>query len=166
MIYPRTELELAAAEEAFRRLGDLARDPSEGLDAVGRVLKTKAQLGFHTGTDPYGNPWAPLKSRSGQPLRDKGHLMNSFDYQVEGNSVVIGTNLPYAPTHQHGAVIKPKSADPKGRLFFLVNGVPVFAKSVTIPAREMLPLNGLPTDWEEDAVDALGAVIIGQWNAA
>lgn len=164
MIEPRIELKSEAVLAAFARLNEFARDPREGLDAIGRVLKTKTQLGFHTGTDPYGTPWAPLKSRSGQPLRDKGHLMDSFDYRVEGNSVVVGTNMPYARTHQHGAVIKPKSTDAKARLFFMVGGVPVFAKSVTIPAREMLPLSGLPPDWEADVVDAIGDVIMNKWD--
>jgi phage virion morphogenesis protein len=163
MIEPRIEIDSAEVTAAFNRLLQFARDPREGLDAVGRVMKTKVQLGFHTGTDPYGKPWAPLKSRSGQPLRDSDNLMGSFDYHVEGNSVEIGTNMPYAPTHQHGATIRPKSSDPKARLFFLVNGVPVFAREVKIPPREMLPLDGLPADWEEDIVDAIEGVIADQW---
>lgn len=165
MIEPRIEIESAEATAAFNRLLQFARDPREGLDAIGRVLKAKVQLGFHTGTDPYGRPWAPLKSRSGQPLRDKGHLMNSYDYQVEGNSVVLGTNLMYAPTHQFGATIKPKGGDPKSRLFFLVNGRPVFAREVKIPPREMLPLDGLPADWDADIADAVGKVIADKWSA-
>jgi phage gpG-like protein len=164
MTAPLIVIDDTEVNAAFRRLHDLGSDPREALDAVGRVVKSKAQLGFHNGTDPYGRPWAPLKSRAGQPLRDKGHLMNSFDYRVEGNSVVIGTNLSYARVHQDGATIRPKGGGAKDRLRFLVNGRAVFAKEVTIPPREMLPLSGLPADWSEDIVDALLGAIRRRWN--
>jgi len=78
MINPSVEIDSTAVLAAFNRRSALASDPRAGLDAVGRVLKIKAQLGFESGTDPYGKPWAPLKSRSGQPLRDKGDLMGSY----------------------------------------------------------------------------------------
>ncbi len=161
----KTEVFAGDAQRAFAQLSLLGRDPTDALDAVGRVLKTRVQLSFHSGTDPYGRPWAPLKSRSGQPLRDKGHLMGSFDYRVEGNSVEIGTNMAYARVHQFGATIRPKSSDPKARLRFLVNGVPVFVKEVTIPPREMLPLNALPQDWSDDVTAVVADVIGRKWSA-
>lgn len=164
MIEPRIEIRDEQVMAAFGRLQQFARDPREGLEAIGRVIKSKVQLGFHTGTDPYGRPWAPLKSRAGQPLRDKGHLMSSYDYNVSGNSVDIGTNNPHAPVHHHGAVIRPKSSDPDARLRFMVNGVPVFAREVTIPARQQLPLDGLPQDWSDDVSEAISRVITDQWN--
>ena len=149
---------------AFNRLLAIGEDPRRALDAVGRVLKTNIQLGFTTGTDPYGRQWAPLKARQGQPLKDKGHLMNSIDYQVEGDSVVVGTNMPYAPTHQFGAVIEAKNAK---ALRFFVNGRPVFVgrgHKITIPAREMFPLEGLPQDWSDDSQQAILDVIDGAWS--
>lgn len=161
---PVVHINSTEVDAAFRHLQDLARDPREALDAVGRVVKSKVQLGFHNSTDPYGQPWAPLKTRAGAPLRDKGHLMNSFDYRVEGNSVVIGTNLSYARVHQDGATIRPKGGGAKDRLRFLVNGRPVFAKEVTIPPREMLPLNGLPQDWSDDIAGAMVDVIRRRWR--
>lgn len=163
----KTEVFAGDAQRAFAQLSLLGRDPTDALDAVGRVLKTRVQLSFHSGTDPYGRPWAPLKSRSGQPLRKSsaGGLMDSYDYRIEGATVVIGTNKSYAPVHQFGATIRPKSSDPKARLRFLVNGVPVFAKEVTIPPREMLPLNGLPQDWSDDVTAAIGDVISRKWSA-
>lgn len=166
MTYPIVEISSDEALAALVRLAELGRDPRDAFEAIGRVMKTKVQLGFHNSTDPYGRPWAPLKWRSGQPLRNSsaGGLMDSFDYQVDADGVEIGTNKPYAPTHQHGATIRPKSNDPKSRLRFMVNGAPVFAREVTIPAREMLPLDGLPRDWEEDVVDAVEGVISSRWG--
>lgn len=164
MIAPRVVIDNRAVDAAFDRLLSMAGDPREGLNAVGRVVKAKIQIQFATGTDPYGRQWRPLKSRGGQPLRDKGLLMSSFDYAIEGHAVVIGTNLEYAPVHQFGATIRPKSSDPKARLRFMVNGKPVFAREVTIPPREMLPLDGLPPDWEQDIVAAMGDVVGARWQ--
>jgi len=145
--------------EVLKRFNDLiamGEDPAPALNAVGRVLKTRIQDGFITGTAPDGRPWAPLKSRAGQPLVDKGHLKNSIDYRVEGNSVVVGTNLPYAPVHQFGAKIEAKSGKV---LRFYVEGRPVFVKRVTIPERPFMPEDRLPADWGTDVIDAIADVI-------
>lgn len=184
MAQVKIDIDDRAVTEAFNRLLAIGEDPRQALDPVGRVLKTKTQLGFATGTDPYGRQWAPLKARQGQPLRDKGHFMNSIDYQVEGDSVVVGTNLSYAATHQFSAVIEPKpgkfwqtqhtSVGKRGprqftvtqpaKLAFMVNGKLVFANKVTIPAREIFPLEGLPQDWSDDALQAIRDVIDRAWS--
>ncbi|MBX9812229.1 MAG: phage virion morphogenesis protein [Burkholderiales bacterium] len=158
------ELHDQAVQAAFNRLLAAAEQPDAALNAIGRVLKTHIQLGFHTGTDPYGQKWAPLKTRSGQPLRDKGHLMGSIDYQVEGNSVTIGTNMSYAPTHQFGATIEAKNAK---ALRFIVEGKPVFigrGHKITIPPRTMFPLDGLPGPWRDDIVETVIDLLAGEWN--
>ena len=160
----KIEIQDRDVTEAFNRLLAMGENPAPALDAIGRLLKSKLQLGFITSTDPYGRPWAPLKTRQGLPLRDKGHLMNSIDYRVEGASVEVGTNLPYAPTHQFGAVIEAKGAK---ALRFFVNGKPVFVgrgHKITIPAREMFPTEGLPPDWAADSLDVIGEVLRRAWR--
>jgi phage gpG-like protein len=156
------EINDSAVLAAFNRLLRMGEQPAPWLNAVGRVLKTRVQMGFHTGTDPYGRPWKPLTSRQGQPLRNSGRLMNSVTYQVEGTSVVIGTNVKYAPTHQFGATIVPKQ---KPSLKFMVNGHWVSVKKVTIPARPMFPLNGLPAPWSDDIVAELGDFATQQFKS-
>lgn len=147
---------LGPVVDAFNRLIELGENPGPGLEAIGRILKTRMQLGFKSGTDPQGRPWALLKVRSGQPLRDKGRLMNSIDYAVEGNAVEIGTNVAYALTHQKGATIEAKRAR---ALRFFVAGKPVFVRKVTIPPRPLVPEGSLPAAWAEDAVAAVQEVI-------
>jgi len=160
MTFPRIDIDDGDVVEALNRLLALGEDLSPALSAVGRVLKARIQEGFQSGTDPYGLPWAPLKFRSGQPLLDRGHLMASVDYQVERDSVEIGTNRAYAPVHQFGATI-----EARGRaLRFFVEGRPVFVKRVTVPARPMFPLEGLPEDWETDALEAIGEVVRDTWS--
>ncbi len=77
---------------------------------------------FAEGHDPDGNPWLPLKhprARTGgggedKPLRDRGPLLASLVGQsAEGHVeeltdtlLELGTNLPYAHTHQQGSTIK------------------------------------------------------------
>lgn len=161
---PSVKIEVRDQEvtAALSRVIALGEDPSPVLDALGRQVKTNVQLGFVAGTDPYGRPWAPLKLRSGQPLRDKGHLMNSIDYQAEGNSVVIGTNMSYAPTHQFGATIEAK---PGKRLVFMGPGnALIFAKKVTIPARPMFPTEGLPPQWRDDLTGVIGDMMRRAWR--
>ncbi len=160
----KIEIESRSVTEALNRLLAAGEDLNPILNALGRQIKTNVQLGFQTGTDPYGGQWAPLKTRQGQPLRDKGHLMNSIDYQVEGASVEVGTNMPYARTHQFGATIEAKSAK---ALRFFVNGKPVFVgrgHKITIPAREMFPTEGLPPDWAADSLDVIGEVLRRAWE--
>jgi phage virion morphogenesis protein len=161
MTVPRIEIDDRDVVSALNRLIAVGESPAPALNAVGRVLKSKIQMGFQTSTDPLGRTWAPLKSRRGQPLRDKGHLMGSIDYQVEGNSVVVGTNKLYAPVHQFGAKIEAKAGKV---LRFFVEGRPVFVKRVTIPARPFLPQDRLPDAWGDDSLDAIGEVVRGAWE--
>jgi len=159
----RIEVQDAPVREALSRLVAMGENPAPALHAIGRLFKEKTQRGFQTSTDPYGRPWAPLKVRSGQPLLDKGHLLNSIDYQVEGNSVEIGTNNPHALTHQKGATIVPTK--PGGVLVFPgPDGKLIFAKKVTIPARMIFPTDGLPEDWSAEALDAIGDAMRATWD--
>lgn len=134
------------------------------MQVVGRKIKTKVQLGFRTGTDPWGKPWAALSplSRHGQPLRNTGRLLQSITAQVAGDGVEIGTNLQadgvkFPAVHQFGAVITPKVAK---YLRWMSPVGPIRAKKVTIPARPFLPLDAggatdLPAQWAEDVLLSL-----------
>jgi phage gpG-like protein len=108
---------------------------------------TLLDLQFRESRDPYGNPWTPLASRRGQPLRDTGqHLQNTINYQVMGNNLGVGIGFRYAATHQFGAAIRPVRAK---KLRFKIDGRDVFADEVEIPARPLLPLDGLPPVWNK-----------------
>lgn len=155
----KIEINDGGVVEALNRLLAIGEDLNPVLNALGQKLEDRTKEGFATSTDPYGRQWAPLKTRQGKPLLDRGQLLGSISYQVEGNSVEIGTNMPYAPTHQFGATIEAKDAK---ALRFFVDGHPVFVgrgHKITIPAREMFPTEGLPPDWETDAMDAIADVV-------
>lgn len=155
----KIEIDSRAVTEAFNRLLAVGQDLNPILNALGRKLEDRVKDGFETSTDPYGRPWAPLKVRQGQPLKDTNALLESITHQVDGNSVEIGTSMPYAPPHQWGATIEATNAK---ALRFFVNGQPVFVgrgHKITIPQREMFPTEGLPADWEADSMDAIADVL-------
>lgn len=153
-----------AVQQGLAQLQQQGGDLKPTLEVVGRKLKTKVQLGFRSAQSPWGQKWAPLKLRSGQPLRDTGaNLYGRLTYQIGqdegGFHVDVGTNFKYAPVHQFGAVIKPVKA--KMLRFMGPNG-PIFAKQVVIPARPFLPITAdgmldLPEAWATDVLKALQA---------
>ena len=148
------------------------------LGALGRVLVTRIKLGFQSGTAPHGAPWRPLVLRAGQPLLDTGRLRNSITSKIDGDRVLVGTNLTYSHdgktwsagrVHQFGATVLPVKAKmlrvpfggsvggakPKGFLFL---------EKAVIPARPFMPLNkagnvDLPESWKVSALNAMAAVL-------
>jgi len=139
------EIQDARVQAALTKLQGEMSGLQPMLEEIGAELKKKVQLNFRSSTSPDGKPWAPPKARQGKPLVDKGRLRNSIDYQVDRDSVTIGTNLVYAALQNFGGVIKPKNGK---ALSFVVGGRRVFVKhAITIPAREFLPTSGLPASW-------------------
>jgi phage gpG-like protein len=128
-----------------------------GNDLVEGVIADQ----FKQGKDPYGNAWKKLAFRQGQPLRDSGTLSASFMAKEEGDKVIVGTPVSYAPIHQKGMVItaKPNNAGTnsigkrygaKALKFKGGSGGFIYAKKVTIPARPILPEEGnLPASYRE-----------------
>ncbi len=131
------------------------------------LLSSESKKCFDESRGPDGSPWAALKrprdrqrdqkgkkagGGSGQkPLRDTLLLMLSVTARGEGHkeeigptSLVWGSNLPYAGTHQEGRTVQvPEIARPRGTKALAWKdgaGKMVFrrharAHSVTIPAR-------------------------------
>jgi phage virion morphogenesis protein len=82
------------------------------MEKIGATVEGFTRLRFVRQTDPWGTPWKPLsqttiarrRKGSNVPLRDTGRLMNSITHRViSNNTVEVGTNVKYAPTHQFGA---------------------------------------------------------------
>lgn len=156
------EVNDAGARAKLKALGAAAGDMRPVFATVGRSIANRIRLCFKLGIDPWSNPWAALKIRKGQPLRDTGRLNRSIVANPDQTGVTIGTNVKHAAVHQFGAVITPKK--PGGRLVFPgPGGRMVFAKKVTIPARPFMPLKknstvvALPPAWSADVTRALRA---------
>lgn len=170
---------------AIDRLLAATDDLTPVMQAIGGVLVNRIRTDFDQSQDPYGNPWAPLKFRNGQPLRDTGRLRNSIDFDVPGTNVVeVGTNVAYAPVHQFGAKIPAHGGDTPstpGNVSidgFVASGAPVLlfsaggriiaAKRVEIPARPFFPTEdgGLPDSWGGDILDTLNGYFLNEALAA
>ena len=152
------------AQERIRKLDALASNPRGAFESVGRVLVNRIRLCFKLGVDPFGKPWAALRFRKGQPLRNTGRLNRSITASADSTGVTVGTNLIYARVHQFGATIEPVKS--KRLVFPGPGGRMIFAKKVTIPARPFMPLRRgvigaeLPPDWSADVARALRAYFI------
>lgn len=158
------EIDDHALNDAFNRLLQAGGKPGPMLQGIGAALENNLRLQFVTSTDPYGAPWAPLKSRQGRPLLNTGtHYRDRITFKVEGDTLTVGTNFEYAKTHQYGATIVPKE---KPALKFMVNGHWVSVKKVTIPARPLFPLHGLPDAWREDIIDVMKGMVGAAWDGA
>ena len=155
--------------ELTRRLGDI----TPVLNEIGDSVASDVRLSFVSGRSPYGEPWPPLRFRSGQPLRDTGRLMNSITYRVGKNHVEIGTNVCYAPVHQYGATIKASPGQPgrnrcgvrRGAPFLVFRGMggeTILAKEVRIPPRPFLPdERGLPPTMRRNVLNVINRYLTG-----
>lgn len=183
----RAQAKLAALESAVSNKAPM-------YAAIGAAIRTRILLCFKLGIDPWGTPWRAIRFRApagktnakgkfkptkrgaaqiqgnsngsaGKPLVDTGDLRASISVKADDQGVTIGTNKISARVHQFGAEIKPKSA--KRLAFPGPNGMVIFAKKVTIPARPYLPVRSvnvvdLPPVWSQLAVARIRAHLIEQ----
>lgn len=129
------------------------------LESLGALIdsQTRRRIQYEQ-TAPDGTPWpawSPLyaATRHGNQslLSSSGHLVDSLQHLVDGDSVLVGSPLVYARIHNRGGIIKPK----KGKsLKFRIGGQFVTVKQVTIPRREYLGIS------DENAED-INADVIG-----
>lgn len=144
------------AQALVAAFGQLAGDGKIKLQKqLGETAIAQAALGIRRSENPYGDPFAPLTSRTGIPLRGTGNnIQRSWTAgQETPTSFVFGNRFKYLATHQYGAVIKPVKAK---ALAFQVERAPkkgskfVYAQKVTIPRRQMVPemdTGGLGPRW-------------------
>ncbi|KAB8123995.1 phage virion morphogenesis protein [Komagataeibacter medellinensis] len=141
--------DMAGIRDGLTRMAAVGRNPHRLLEAIGLGLETSTRERMRDGVDPDGVKWesyAPLnplyeqgKKGSGILLGPDLHLYNSIRSGVDGNAVVVGTDVKYGRVHQYGAIIQPKK---ELQLSFMMGGVLVHASSVHIPARPYLGFSG------------------------
>ncbi len=133
------EVDHSGVQQSLQKLADALEDTKPVLMGVGELLRNSASDRFKTQTSPDGMPWEPLQHwyKDQKPKnKDKiltlnGYLQSYLAFQVEGDAVLVGSNLEYAAIHQFGGTIRPR--DKKA---LAVGGGLV--SSVTIPARPYL----------------------------
>ena len=115
-------------------------DDTQGLfNHIGEVLLDIHESRFNAQESPDGIPWQSLSPwyRESKPKqKDKiltldGTLRSTLHWQIDGDTLLFGTNMIYGAIHQYGGTIKPVTAKALN-----VGGRPV--KQVVIPARPWL----------------------------
>jgi phage gpG-like protein len=167
-------------------------EPSAALEAIGAMMAADSQQAFKDQRFG-GEPWPPRRVPSvmgviadfaagkkspparrfeGRPaLVDTGALRRSITYETDGKTVSVGSNLPYADTHQTGGPTESetitKSVQDLLSKWLAKSGKPwerVFRKYTTkkwegetikgsVPAR---PFVGLTDETEADIAGVLG----------
>ena len=147
------QTELAKLIHGLQELAD-KRYLTQMNQSLGAETLALTKGGFDASEDPYGQAWAPV-SRGGLPLRKTGRLKNAFAYVGSGEHLELLNNLPYANMMQYGTAglpggkLTPKTAKALAFKMPGAKGGTVFAKSVVIPGRKMVPDEGdLPPKWE------------------
>lgn len=162
-------------QQLIERAGDLR----DALGEIGEIVSASTQARFGQGVDPSGSPWAPLaastlaQKKGPGTLRESLHLQGSIRYQVEGEAVRIGTDVPYAAAHQFGTparVIRPRNGKalafgpPASRLGgknARTVGPAHVVKQVNHPGLTARPFLGLSTEDEDDILAMLADYLAG-----
>jgi phage virion morphogenesis protein len=133
---------MGVLEKLQEKLGDL----KPALQDIGEYLQIAHEQRFVDQVSPDGTPWAPL-SPSYQRNKTKnknrilfldGRLAKSFRYQISGNELNFGTNVPYAAHHHFGT--KPYTIKPKTKKALAFGGVVV--QKVNHPGLKARPFFG------------------------
>lgn len=137
----RIEFEDGGLRAQLRAAQRAVADLTPLMDSIGSQLDGSAKRRIEeTNEAPDGTPWPKsfrvIAGQGGKTLLDTTHLRDRITYRPAPGEVEIGTNVPYAATHQYGATIRPVNA--KALFFRLADGTAVQAGAVTIPARPFL----------------------------
>lgn len=150
--------------EALQSLAATGSSLAPTMGKIARTLETRVRLGFRSGTSPYGEAWAPISYREGQPLRDTRQLLGSITSDHGDDYATVGTNTEYAPVHQFGfagMVFVPAHSRRITQAFgkkippqtVQVTG---HQRKMTVIARPFLPIRGdefdLPPEWEQSVL--------------
>lgn len=87
------------------------------MERIAGDMVKESQMNFQNGQSPSGEKWKELSSLttsmrrkgSSKPLVDTGTLRRSIKGKATSTQAIAGTNLIYAPIHQFGGTIKPRS---------------------------------------------------------
>ncbi len=148
-------IDVTGLDSVLGALGRLADPPlRQAHDKVGQYLVSEITQLFRAGRAPDGTSWKPsLRARlqDGETLVERGHLRDSYTHNFDDSELVVGTDDKRARIHQFGGTIRPRNA--RALHFVLANGQHIATRSVTMPARPMLPESDLPPAWRDEVLD-------------
>ncbi len=110
--------------KALSNLENLGRNPAGFLAAIGDEMIQHTQHRIEQGVTPTGEPFHPLdpfyavRKKGPGILRESQALFSRLTTRLDGNTLIWGSNLPYAAVHQFGAVIKGRTIPARPYLGF------------------------------------------------
>lgn len=75
------------------------------LAEIGEYQLSETLQNFDAERTPEGDAWQQsqrAKANGGKTLQDKGHLRDSYVYQVNGDNTELGSNMIHAAIHHKG----------------------------------------------------------------
>jgi phage virion morphogenesis protein len=170
----RIEIDDRQVRSELTRLRSHMGNLAPFMKQAGEILVEGTKERFESMTDPEGKPWKALstayaaakKRNRGRILTLTGQLGETIRYQLAGSdTVLVGSNRPYAAIHQLGGKISLPAMKPKNKRALYWPGAAhpyksVRAHSVTIPARPYLGIG------ERDRVRLLEAAAFYMQKAA
>ena len=104
---------IAATQTALKKLKAALSDRRPMLNDIGHALTKSVQDRFVAMQAPDGAPWKPLNPKTIQRKRNKqkilterGLLRGSIHYELNGDTLEVGTDRKYGAIHQFGGVVK------------------------------------------------------------
>ena len=166
---------LTEAQSAIEALQRALSDKKTILRQIGEELVASTDERFVSMQSPSGEQWKPLHPRTIRQKRNKqkilterGLLRGSIHYELNGDTLEVGTDRKYGAIHQFGGVLKIPARTQtvkigtkgknKGRFMkakskaahAIERTFTIPAHDVTIPAR---PFLGLSRDDKEEIVE-------------
>ena len=126
-----------------------------------------------------------VRGGGGKPLTEHGHLRDSYTHDFDDRELVVGSNDKRARLLNFGGVVRPRRAkylsvpltksaseyssprkyperlhvvETADGLFLAPDDGPmayILLRSITMPARPVLPQGDLPPDWRDEVLDIL-----------
>lgn len=155
MINVEINIQTQALTDALRRLEGAARNPQPVLQHISDYLDLYTRMRFDSAKAPDGSPWAdnsPVtiarKGRNEPLVGRSGDLRDTLRGDINGNTLVFGSDRPYAAVQQFGAS--------KGQFGKTRRGGSI--PWGDIPAR---PFLGLSKDDEDNITDIINEYLEG-----
>lgn len=142
---------------ALERLLGLAKDTTPIMLSMGNAFKSITEGNFNSAGASYRPvEWKPKYDGTPSILQKTGLMVHAFNLEVTKDSATLSNTTPYAAIQQFGGTIEAKG---KALRWVGADGNPVFAKSVTIPARPFYPVdeNGNMTPAAAELIERAGA---------
>ena len=137
-------------EDVMARLLQAAGDLGPALKNIGEHETASTKSRIKRGITPEGAPFAPLNPLYAMTKKGPGILQGESGrladivYQLAGDTVEVGNDVPHGAMHQFGGTIHAKNV---AALMFSMGGQHFMVESVTIPAR---PYIGISTEDEAE----------------